>query len=59
MAGEVMCGPTQLRVSFSVGLSSRLRYATMKSVPGLVTIIPLNVARPDLAQSLVRFRRSI
>ena len=33
--------PTQLRVSFSVGLSAFLRYATMKSVPGLVTIISL------------------
>ena len=41
IAGEVMCGPTQLRVSFSVGLSALLRYATMKSVPGLVTIISL------------------
>ena len=41
IAEEVMCGPTQLRVSFSVGLSALWRYATMKSVPGLVTIISL------------------
>ena len=28
-----MVGSTQLRVSFSVGLSGRFRYASMKSVP--------------------------
>ena len=50
IAGEVMCGPTQLRVSFSVGLSALLRYATMKSVPGLVTIIslPSNLTRMSM-----------
>ena len=34
-----MCGSTQLRVSSRFGRSALFRYANMKSVPGLVTII--------------------
>ena len=34
-----MWGSTQLRVRTRFGLSGRFRYANMKSVPGLVTMI--------------------
>jgi hypothetical protein len=39
ISGDVMWGSTQLRVSFSVGLSGLFRYAVRKSVPSLVTTI--------------------
>jgi hypothetical protein len=60
MAGEVMCGSTQLRVSFTVGLSGLFRYANMKSVPGLVTIIsvPSNLTSRSIALGYADVRNS-
>ena len=39
ISGDVTVGFSQLRVRTRFGLSGLLRYANMKSVPGLVTII--------------------